>query len=301
MLQRKTAVQSFFSPSVTGLRIWCRRFSHSPPLSCAILLFSGSTPAISWRLTWLETFLPLQVIEISHFLGAWWGCTLLLARSLQRRVDAAYMLTLSMLGAGIVLSLLKGFDYEEAIVLSIMFTAFFLVVADFVAKGPSSPGDFSPAGWCNPPCPGLFSVACFFSYRHLEYSDQLWWQFTLYGDAPRFLRAMLGVTAIGVFFMLAKLLRPVSPKHMPPQQKVLERVRSLILTSPETSANLALLGDKSFLFSQEGNAFIMYGLRPQLVSMSDPIGRQNEWPDLIWQFREICDHYNGWTSFTKWI
>src|SRR5512136_397208 len=90
----------------------------------AILLFSGSTPAISWRLTWLRSFLPLGVIEISHFLGSLVGVALLLlARSLQRRVDVAYILTLCLLGAGIVFSLVKGFDYEEAIVLFLVFIA----------------------------------------------------------------------------------------------------------------------------------------------------------------------------------
>ena len=301
MLQRKTAVQrllqsfghwaSYLVPQI---------FAFTTFIGGAILLFSGSTPAIRWRLTWLETFLPLQVIEISHFLGSLMGVALLLlARSLQRRVDAAYILTLSMLGAGIVLSLLKGFDYEEAIVLSIMFTALLPCRSQFRRKGSLVTRRFQP-GWV---VAILLVLVCsvwlgFFSYRHLEYSNQLWWQFTLYGDAPRFLRAMLGVTAIGLFFTLAKLLRPISPKHIPPQQKDLERVRSVILTSPETSANLALLGDKSFLFSQERNAFIMYGIEGRSwVSMSDPIGRQNEWPDLIWQFREICDHYDGWTVF----
>jgi phosphatidylglycerol lysyltransferase len=109
---------------------------------------------------------------------------------------------------------------------------------------------------------------------------------------------MLGVTAIVVFFTLAKLLRPVSPKHIASRQQDPERVRRLVLSSPETYANLALLGDKSFLFSQEGNAFIMYGVEGRSwVSMGDPVGNQTEWTGLIWQFREICDRYDGWTVF----
>jgi lysylphosphatidylglycerol synthetase-like protein (DUF2156 family) len=44
----------------------------------------------------------------------------LLARGLQQRLDAAYHLTVALLGAGIIFSLLKGFDYEEAIALSVM-------------------------------------------------------------------------------------------------------------------------------------------------------------------------------------
>lgn len=266
----------------------------------AILLFSGSTPAISWRLTWLKSFLPLGVIELSHFLGSLVGVALLLlARSLQRRVDVAYLVTLSLLGAGIVFSLVKGLDYEEAIILSLMFMALLPCRNQFRRKGSLVAQRFRPAWGV-----AIFLIlVCsmwlgYFSYRHIEYSSELWWQFTLHGDAPRFLRAMLGATAIVVFFTLAKLLRPVSPKHTPSRQQDLEKVRRLVLSSPETSANLALLGDKSFLFSQEGNAFVMYGVEGRSwVSMGDPVGKKTEWPGLIWQFREICDRYDGWTVF----
>jgi phosphatidylglycerol lysyltransferase len=266
----------------------------------AILLFSGSTPAISWRLTWLRSFLPLGVIEISHFLGSLVGVALLLlARSLQRRVDVAYILTLCLLGAGTVFSLVKGFDYEEAIVLFLVFIALLPCRGQFRRKGSLVAQRFQPAWGV-----AIFLVlVCsmwlgFFSYRHIEYSSEFWWQFTLHGDAPRFLRAMLGASAIVVFFTLAKLLRPVSPTQIPSREQDLERVRRLVLSSPETFANLALLGDKSFLFSEEGNAFIMYGVEGRSwVSMGDPVGEETEWTGLIWQFREICDRYDGWPVF----
>lgn len=86
-----------------------------------VLLFSGATPALSGRIVWLSHVLPLPLIEASHFLGSMAGTALLLlARGLQRRLDAAYYLTLTLLGVGITASLLEGFGYEEAIVLAIM-------------------------------------------------------------------------------------------------------------------------------------------------------------------------------------
>ncbi|HVP07000.1 MAG TPA: lysylphosphatidylglycerol synthase domain-containing protein, partial [Candidatus Acidoferrum sp.] len=58
-------------------------------VSGVVLLFSGATPAVQSRLLFLERFLPLSVIEISHFVGSILGLGLLiLARGLQRRVDA---------------------------------------------------------------------------------------------------------------------------------------------------------------------------------------------------------------------
>ena len=88
-----------------------------------ILLFSGATPGIHHRLLILMRFLPLSILEISHFAGSLIGVALLLlAWGLMRRLDGAYHMTLYMLVGGIVFSLLKGLDYEEALIMAILFT-----------------------------------------------------------------------------------------------------------------------------------------------------------------------------------
>ena len=90
-------------------------------LGGAILLISGATPAVHSRLAWLNALLPLPVIELSHFLGSIAGVALLvLARGLQRRLDAAYHLTVIVLASSIVFQLFKGADYEEALILTVM-------------------------------------------------------------------------------------------------------------------------------------------------------------------------------------
>ena len=115
--------RGFKGPSVYSANGYPNWYPHSF-LSQRLLVGSSSSfpephQASTGRLKWLEYFLPLPVLEISHFLGSLTGMgLLLLARGLQRRLDAAYVLTLVLLGAGAVFSLLKGLDYEEAIVLT---------------------------------------------------------------------------------------------------------------------------------------------------------------------------------------
>jgi phosphatidylglycerol lysyltransferase len=275
-------------------------FAFTTFLGGAILLFSGATPAIASRLGWLKDFLPLPVMEISHFLGSVIGAALLLlARGLQRRINAAYNLTAVLLTAGILSSLLKGVDYEEAIILSVMLLALLSCRSQFYRKAFLLGHIFSP-GW-------IASIALVlicsvwlgaFSYKHVEYSSDLWWRFTLHGDAPRFLRATLGAVTLTLFFALAKLLRPSPPKPVLSPQKDLARALPTVLSSPKTYANLALLGDKSLLFSPNGTAFIMYGVEGKSwISMGDPVGQEEEWRELLWSFRELCDRYGGWTVF----
>ena len=266
----------------------------------AILLFSGATPAVNWRLAWLKDFVPLPVIEISHFLGSLAGVgLLLLARGLQRRIDAAYLLTAVLLGAGILFSLLKGLDYEEAIALSVMLGALLPCHRYFYRKGSLISERFRP-GWM---AAIIVVLLCstwlgFFSYKHVEYSSDLWWRFELKGNAPRFLRAIVGAVAVLVTFVVARLLRPVQPKTATTAQDDLNNAAHIVPTSHRAYANLALLGDKTFLFSRSRNSFIMYGIQGRSwIAMGDPVGEDNELPELLWQFREMCDQYDGWSVF----
>jgi phosphatidylglycerol lysyltransferase len=266
----------------------------------AVLLFSGALPGVGSRLTWLKHFLPLPVLEFSHFLGSLVGVgLLLLARGIQRRLDAAYLLTIILLSAGIIFSLLKGFDYEEAVILSIMLGVLLPSRKHFYRKATLFSQRFT-FGW-------MIAIALvlvcsiwigFFSYKHVEYSGELWWRFTFSGDASRFLRATVGVTGMALVLTLARLLHPAPPEPTPRDTDDLEMVRKILEKSPKTYAHLALLGDKEFLFSENGRAFVMYGIEGRSwVALGDPIGPKEEWIELIWRFREICDRHIGWTVF----
>jgi phosphatidylglycerol lysyltransferase len=266
----------------------------------ALLLFSGATPAVSWRLIWLEEFLPLPVLEISHFLGSLVGIgLLLLARGLLRRLDAAYVLTVALLACGVVFSLLKGLDYEEAIALLVMLGALLPCRRHFYRNASLFSQRFDPAWIILIVTVLICSVWLgMFSYKHVEYSGDLWWRFTFSGNAPRFLRTMVGSIGIVLFLGLAKLLSPGSPKLSSTRDEDLNRIMAIVRTSYKTYANLALLGDKTFIFSQKGNAFIMYGIEGRSwVGMGDPIGKEEEYAELVWGFREMCDRYDGWPVF----
>lgn len=265
-----------------------------------ILLFSGATPAVSRHLRWLKEFLPLPAIEISHFLGSITGLgLLLLARGLQRRLDSAYILTVVLLISGIVFSMLKGLDYEETVILLTMLALILPCRRQFYRKA-ALLGERFTAPWIVSIIIVLTSSIWLgiFSYKHIEFSNDLWWRFAFSDDAPRFLRATVGVLVFALFFGIIKLIRPVTLKHTAPGLADLETAASIVKGSPKTYAYLALLGDKSFLFNQRKNAFIMYGIEGRSwIAMGDPVGPVEEWTELIWQFNELCDRYGGGTIF----
>jgi len=265
-----------------------------------ILLLSGATPAAPSRIEMLGRLLPLPVLEVSHFLGSVLGVALLLlARAVQQRVDAAYPLTLALLAGGCAASLAKGLDWEEALVLAAMAAALAPCRKYFYRRSSLVAQSFS-ASWLAGIAVILIGTGfvVLLAYRHVDYSHDLWWQFTIDGHAPRSLRALAGGALALAAFALAKLLRPEPPPVAPPAPADLERAEKLVMASARAQAHLALVGDKRLLFHETGTGFLMYGIRRRSwVAMGDPVGPSDVCRELAWQFRELADRHGGLAAF----
>ncbi|MBX3414828.1 MAG: bifunctional lysylphosphatidylglycerol flippase/synthetase MprF [Pirellulales bacterium] len=266
----------------------------------AVLVFSGSTPLDPSRIDLVRRWLPLSVIETSHFLGSVVGTVLLLlARGLQRRLDAAYWLTLGALALGIVLVVLKGFDFEEAVILAVIFVAMLPARRQFYRHGSLFRQPLT-SRWIALVLLVLGTALWLgmFNYKHVEFRDELWWQFTLHGSASRFLRASVGVVGVLLSFGVMRLVRPAPPPPHDTDAATLDRVAPLVARSDRTSAGLALVGDKRILFADDDAGFLMFGIHGRSwVALGDPFGPADVQDELAWRFRELCDRYDGWTVF----
>ena len=269
-------------------------------VSGAVLLFSGATPSVESRTHLLRAFVPLPLLELSHFLGSVAGMgLLLLGRGLQRRMDAAWAVSVLLLATGIAASLAKGLDYEEATLLLVILLGFLPTRRHFYRKSSLFSARFS-VGW-------MVAIAVvvgtslwlgLFAYHHLEYSSALWWQFTFSGNASRFLRASTGAMTLGLLYGLVRLIQPRVSFPEEPRPNDLSSALDIVKVSPDASAHLALVGDKNFLFSSSRRGLIMYGVQGRSwIAMGDPLGPAEEWAELIWSFHELADRYGGLTVF----
>ena len=273
-----------------------RLFALLTFLSGSILLFSGATPAAPGRLERLERWLPLGVIEVSHFTGSLVGVVLLLvSQGLARRLDAAYYLATAAIGIGIVTTLLKGLDYEEAILLTCVLVFLFRAHPAFHRRAAFFETRFS-AVWVATVL-GTLGASIWlglFAFKHVDYSGELWWQFALRGEASRSLRASVGAAVVALLFGIARLVRPAPHDVEKPSEEDLRDAGAIIARQPRTSAHLVYLRDKGLIFNEDRTGFVMYGVQGRTwVALGDPVGPEEAVSGLIRQFLERCDDFGG--------
>ncbi|MEZ5500816.1 MAG: bifunctional lysylphosphatidylglycerol flippase/synthetase MprF [Steroidobacteraceae bacterium] len=268
--------------------------------AAVVLLFSGATPAIDTRLAGLKRLLPLPILEFSHLAGSVIGIVLLiLARALLRRVRAAYHLTQILLGIGMAASILKGFDYEEALLLALVATFLHIGRAAFYRKSPLLQERFTP-GWAVTLVAVVVAVlwVAVLAHRDVSYSSELWWTFAFKSDASRVLRASLAVVIITALFLSANLLGPARPDDSDDEAGQLRIARGILPLARHSLAFAVLSEDKRLLLTPSQDAFIMYQVvNRSWVALGDPVGSAAQFANLIWRFRELSDQHGGRTVF----
>lgn len=263
------------------------------------LLLSGATPIRSER-EWIREVVSLQLMESAHFINSITGTLLLfVAFNLNSRIRRAYYLALLLLCMGIFVSLLKGFDYEEALLLAAILVALLSSERFFYRKGPAIRRRFSARSWAGVAAV-IASVAwlCFFSFKHLEYADTLWWEFAIDSDAPRSLRGSLASVLALLVVGLRSLIVPKSPTHTSVTEEELLELMPVAAARESTDINLLYLRDKSLFVNEDRSSFIMYQVSGRSwIALGDPVGDPSSFPELAWRFREECDRHHAHCVF----
>ncbi len=265
----------------------------------ASLVISGVMPAFTDRLQILALHVPLWAVETAHLLASIAGLVLLFAaRGLLHRLDGAWWLALSMTLLSIPFCLVKGL----AIVAP---TAALLLLAGLIASRrefdrraslshPLSAGWFAAIGCV---VIGSFWIL-FFAFRHVEYHPQLWWQFEFDATVSRALRTALGVAILAVVLGVWQLLRPAAGQPNPSSAAERKQAQRIALAQSRPDALLALMGDKSLLFSETEKSFLMFGKHGRTwAALGDPVGPEDEAVELIWRFIELADAHGGRVAF----
>ncbi|MBB3595553.1 phosphatidylglycerol lysyltransferase [Rhizobium sp. BK529] len=274
-----------------GGRLMPQLLSALALLLGVMLIFSSVTPTPDQNLEFLSNYLPLPIVESAHFLSSLLGLALVVAaRGLGQRLDGAWWVAVFSAVAALTLSLLKAIALVEAGFLAFLVFGLF-VSRRLFTRHASLLNQAMTASWLTAIAVIVVGavVILLFVYRDVEYSNELWWQFEFAAEAPRGLRAVLGITIISSAIAIFSLLRPATFKPEPADAEAVRRAVEIVEKQDSADANLVRMGDKSIMFSEKGDAFIMYGRQGRSwIALFDPVGSHHAVPELVWRFVEAA-------------
>jgi phosphatidylglycerol lysyltransferase len=257
-----------------------------------VLLVSGATPGLHYRLEILSNILPLFFVSMSHLAASFVGVALLIvARGLAKRLARAWVAAMTLFLAGAVFSLIKGLDWEEATILCVFAGVLWVFRNSFYRRPITGPFELTWNWLASVGTTVLVSTWLgFFVYRHVEYSNNLWWDFAWNANAPRFLRATVLVLAVVFAVGLHTAVNRRGARRSKKDLAIPDAVPELVATSPNAEAALALLGDKQFLMDPENRGFVMYAQSGgSLIALGEPIGDKQVAEELAWSFHALAD------------
>ena len=240
-----------------------------------LIILSSASPAVHARLPLLERLVPLPVVEAGVVTAALTGLVLLvLARGLARGYRAAFRATMILLTLGGIAALLKGLDWEEALIL-------LGVAAAARSQAPlfrrESTGDWLDVSDLALGLTGLalFVVFGTFSF-HLRMPTLAHWMSVGYGlQAARFLRAaasMALVLSAGAIYLLIRT--PVRFTRLPDAD--IDRALAMHgVFGRATNPMMVATGDKA-VFMDGDRGFCLYRtIGPYMAIFSDPVVRSS--------------------------
>ncbi len=259
-----------------------------------VLIAVGRIP--TERLGLLRAAVPLIIVETSHLISLAAGLALMvLSLGLLRHRASARLAALPVTLVAASTALLRGLDFAPSVVAAVLFLSLLASRRLFTRKG-SIEGD-ALIPWLVTGVLGVFvgSIALgAWIYDTAPFETRLLTHFGYHADHARFLRGVAllgGLMLAGGVWRLARLPHALAAPAAP---AAMDAIRPLVEASPDTTARLALTGDKAILRSASGEAFLMYGaMGRSLIMLGDPVGDPAEGRKLLWRFRELADRQDA--------
>jgi phosphatidylglycerol lysyltransferase len=277
-------------------------------------VLSASTPAMAERLALLEQFSPLEVRRSSHLTAVLAGFALLvLAGSLWRRKRVAWWITLVVLAVSSVSHLLKGLDYEEAILAAGLALCLAFLRPSFHARSdpPSTRQGLVMVAVSLAFTLAYGTIGFFLLDRHYSVNFGFWpalrqtvVMFTQFYDpglepitgfGRYFADSIYIVGAVTLGFALLLVVRPVFLRG-PATPEEHATAKSIVEAHGRSPlARLTLLDDKSFFFSPGGSVISFVAKNRIALTLGDPIGPQEDIAACISAFKTHCAT-NDWEA-----
>jgi len=236
-----------------------------------LMILSSASPAVHARVLLMEQYLPLPLVEIGQLAAALAGLLLLvLARGISRGYATAYKTTIALLLMAGFASLLKGLDWEEAVILGAIGAAAWSQKSLFDR---ASGGDW--LDWTDLAL-GFAALLLFvlfgtFSHHIDAAAFERWTAIGYRLQGARFLRTAASLlVVVGAATLYVLIRTPV--RFAPPSEEEIQQTLTAHATfGTGTTPIMVAVGNKSVFFNGQ-NGFCLYRtIGPYLTVFSDPV------------------------------
>jgi phosphatidylglycerol lysyltransferase len=236
-----------------------------------LMIFSSASPAIHARVVLMEQYLPLPLVEIGQHAAALAGLVLLvLARGLSRGYASAYKLTIVLLVLAGFASLLKGLDWEEAVILATIGMAAWSQSALFDRASAGDWLDWADLGV------GFAALLLFVIFgvlaHHIDAAAfERWTSIGYRLQGARFLRtatSMLVVVSAATLYVVIR-----TPVHFEPpdEEEIQQTLAAHARFGTGTTPIMVAVGDKAVFFNGSRGFCLYRTIGPYLTVFSDPM------------------------------
>ncbi|MCB0210078.1 MAG: flippase-like domain-containing protein [Anaerolineae bacterium] len=314
LLQR---LKSFSPTEKVQARSWNVRLVAILTAAMGVInILSAVTPSLATRMAMVTHYSPLLVVQGSHLTAALAGFALLvLAVGLWRHKHTAWLLTLAVLIISIISHLLKGLDYEEAILAAGLAVWLFFLGSHFQALS-DTPSIRRGARLLVGALAftltygtiGFYMLDRHFSVNFdfdsaLQQTIVMFTEFYDPGLQPvtgfgrYFAGSIYMVGAITLGYALFVLIRPVvRPQGAGSQER--SRAQAIVQAYGHSSlARMALFEDKSYWFSSGGSVIAFAAKGRVAIALGDPIGPPEDAAAAIAGFKAYCARHDWHAAF----
>lgn len=262
-----------------------------------LLLLSAFTPEHWHRILLLNRYVTPVTMKFSHQLTVIIGLIMLvISDGIRMQLRRAYQATLVLLLAGAAFSILKGFDFEEAIFLIAVFVLVWLSKGRFRRENVAF-GAKRLVTWV---VVTLLITVMYLSIGHWTAGmpHRLHRGIPFYGHYPLKEQVLVRHAIVALFttwiaLTARALLRPRIPPSPRPTSRELASLQHFLETHDGNFlTHLYFLGDKTLLSTPDGHARLAFGrVWKTLIALGDPIGEPRAVAAIVQQFREHADRY----------
>jgi phosphatidylglycerol lysyltransferase len=286
--------------------------------SGVVNVLSVINPSLPERRIALQSIFPLEFLHISRFLTLLTGFALVvLSINIFKKKIRAFRISLVIAALSVVFHLIKGLDYEEAVLSAVLVGALLVSRKEFKVR--SSVPDIRTGVL------GVLAAAAvvlgygilgfwFLDKRHFGIdfntadSIRKTLAFLSWAGDPQlvphtryarwFLDSLYLISVTGLLYALYALFRPVIyrfrtlPKERAQAGEIVER------HGRSSMEYFKLWPDKSYFFSPSGKSFLAYGVGKNFVLvLADPVGPEDEIGGIVGGFVEYCREHDWRLAF----